>query len=109
VNTAATGSRDAIVPTNTAWATGGNAQPSGTVVTAVGTVVVVDVVVDVVLVLVELATAGASVVVVVSALTSAGALKPRISATREVTKMARRIDSTLLTESPCRTAVVQRY
>ena len=77
-----------------------------------GTVVVVDVVVELVLVLVELVStvaAGACVVVVVSALTSAGALKPRISATREVTKMARRIDSTLLTESPCRTAVVQRY
>ena len=77
-----------------------------------GTVVVVDVVVELVLVLVELVltvATGACVVVVVSALTNLGALKPRISATREVTKMARRIDSTLLTESPCRTAVVQRY
>ena len=77
-------------------------------------VVVVDVVelvlVDVVLVeLVSTVTAGACVVVVVSALTNAGAPKPRISATRLVAKMARRIVSTLLTKSPCRTAVVQRY
>ena len=57
----------------------------------------VDVVVDVVLVLVELATAGASVVVVVSALTNAGEPKLRNSATRLVAKMGRRIDSTLLT------------
>jgi hypothetical protein len=85
------------------------------VVTAVGTVVVVVVVVDVVLVdvvlveLVSTVTAGACVVVVVSALTNAGVPKPRDSTTREVAKMVRRIDSTLLTESPCRTAVVQRY
>ena len=69
----------------------------------------VDVVVDVVLVLVELATAGASVVVVVSALTNAGAPEPKNNTTRVVAMMVRRIDSTLLTESPCRTAVVQRY
>jgi hypothetical protein len=76
----------------------------------VGTVVVVDVVVELVLVeLVSTVTAGACVVVVVSALTNAGVPKPRISATRLVAMMARRIDSTLLTESPCRTAVVQRY
>ena len=77
-------------------------------------VVVVDVVelvlVDVVLVeLVSTVTAGACEVVVVSALTNAGALKPRISTTRLVAKKARRIVSTLLTKSPCRTAVVQRY
>ena len=78
--------------------------------TAVGTVVVVVVVVDVVLVeLVLLVTTGASVVVVVSALTNVGALKPKNNTTRLVAMMARRIDSTLLTESPCRTAVVQRY
>ena len=73
-----------------------------------GTVVVVDVVVE--LVLVELVTTGTCVVVVVvSALTIAGVPKPRNNTTREVAMMSRRIDSTLLTESPCRTAVVQRY
>jgi hypothetical protein len=74
------------------------------VVTAEGTVVVVDVVVELVLVLVELA-----LVVVVSALTNAGAPKPRNRTTREVAMIARRINSTLLIKSPCRTAVVQRY
>ena len=79
-------------------------------VTAVGTVVVVVVVVDVVLVeLVLLVATGASVVVVVSAFTNAGALKPKNNTTRVVAKMVRRIVSTLLTESPCGTAVVQRY
>ena len=80
--------------------------------TAVGTEVVVDVVVELVLVLVELVlitTTGTSVVVVVSALTNAGAPKPRNNTTRLVAMMVRRIVSTLLTESPCRTAVVQRY
>ena len=80
----------------------------GTVV--VVDVVVVDVVVELVLVELVLTTAtGTSVVVVVSALTKAGALKPRNNTTRGVAMRARRIDSTLLTESPCRTAVVQRY
>ena len=75
--------------------------------TAEGTVVVVDVVVELVLVeLVSTVAAGACVVVVVSALTNAGVPKPRNSTTRLVAMMARRIDSTLLTESPCRTAVV---
>jgi hypothetical protein len=74
------------------------------VVTAEGTVVVVDVVVELVLVLVEL-----ELVVVVSALTNAGAPKPRNRTTREVAMIARRINSTLLIKSPCRTAVVQRY
>ena len=82
--------------------------------TAVGTVVVVVVVVDVVLVelvlveLVSTVTAGACVVVVVlSAFTNAGALKPKNNTTRVVAIIVRRISSTLLTESPCRTAVVQ--
>ena len=75
--------------------------------TAVGTVVVVEVVVDVVLVL--LVTTGASEVVVVSAFTNAGALKPKNHTIRVVAIVVRRIVSTLLTESPCRTAVVQRY
>jgi hypothetical protein len=85
------------------------------VVTAVGTVVVVDVVdvvVELVLVVVELVStvaAGACVVVVVSALTKAGAPDPRNNTTRLVARIVRRIVSTLLTESPCRTAVVQRY
>ena len=75
-----------------------------------GTVVVVDVVVELVLVDVVLTTAmGTSVVVVVSALTNAGAPMPRNNTTRVVAMMVRRIVSTLLTESPCRTAVVQRY
>jgi hypothetical protein len=107
VNTAATGSRDAIVPTNTAWATEGNPQPSGTVVTAVGTVVVVEVVVE--LLLVELVLVPGIDVVVVSALTNEGAPMPRNNTTRVVAMMVRRIVSTLLTKSPCRTAVVQRY
>jgi hypothetical protein len=70
------------------------------------------VVVELVLVLVELVStvaAGACVVVVVSALTNAGVPKPINKTTRLVAMKARRIDSTLLTESPCRTAVVQRY
>ena len=72
--------------------------------------VVVDVVVELVLVEVVLTMAvGACVVVVVSALTKAGAPDPRNNTTRLVARMVRRIDSTLLTESPCRTAVVQRY
>ena len=79
-------------------------------VTAVGTVVVVDVVVELVLVeLVLTDSAGGCVVVVVSALTNAGAPEPRNNTTKMVAMMARRIVSTLLTESPCRTAVVQRY
>ncbi len=72
--------------------------------------VVVDVVVELVLVELVLTTAtGTSVVVVVSALTNAGVPKPRNNTARLVTMRARRINSTLLTESPCRTAVVQRY
>ena len=71
---------------------------------------VVDVVVGLVLVEVVLTKAmGTSVVVVVSALTKRGAPMPRNNATRAVAMMVRRIVSTLLTESPCRTAVVQRY
>jgi hypothetical protein len=48
-------------------------------------------------------------VVVVSALTDAGVPEPNNNTTRVVAMMARRIVSTLLTKSPCRTAVVQRY
>ena len=81
----------------------------GNVVVVVEVVDVVDVVELVLVELVSTVTAGACVVVVVSALTNAGALKPRISTTRLVAKKARRIVSTLLTKSPCRTAVVQRY
>lgn len=78
--------------------------------TAVGTVEVVDVVVELVLVeLVLTDSAGACVVVVVSALTSTGAPVPKNNTTRVMAMMMRRIVSTLLTESPCRTAVVQRY
>jgi hypothetical protein len=47
--------------------------------------------------------------VVVSALTNTGAPVPKNNTTRVMTMMMRRIVSTLLTESPCRTAVVQRY
>lgn len=108
MNTAETGSSEVTVPTKTAWATGGSAQPSGTVVTAVGTEVVVDEVV-LELVLVELVSDTTVVVVVVSALTNAGAPTPKNNTTSVVAMKVRRIGSTLLTESPCRTAVVQRY
>ena len=75
----------------------------------VDVVEVVEVVVELVLVETTSASGTTVVVVVVSALTNAGALEPKNSTTRVGAMMVRRIDSTLLTESPCRTAVVQRY
>jgi hypothetical protein len=64
LNVADTASRFVITPRNTAWATGGNAQPSGTVVTADGSVVVVvdDVVVDEVVVVAPTTVVGGIVV-----------------------------------------------
>ena len=124
-NTAFTGSVEITFPTNTASAVGGNAHPSGTVVTAEGNVVVVVVVVVVTngamhpttgIVVPEAPVAGGhntgtlvGVVVVVVPETAVGEKAMNAAASNGTTNTERRIPDTLLTRNTLKWAPERRY